>query len=114
MIDACKKEGIPEPIFQERSGGLAVIFRFKTYIGQEIAKRAIEALNLRQKMIAEFLRETKSATTVDVLNYLVSKNITAPTHRTILRDLHHLNKIGIVDLQGQTRGGIWVLREDVL
>lgn len=114
MIDACKEEGIPEPIFQERSGGLAVVFKFKTPIGQDIINRNIETLNIRQKIIAEFLREAKSATTAEILNYLVSKNITAPTYRTIQRDLHHLRTIGIVELQGQTRGGMWILREDSL
>ncbi len=51
-------------------------------------------------MIAEFLKKVKTATTGEVLNYLVSNYIPALTHRTILRDLGHLQTIGIVNLKG--------------
>jgi ATP-dependent DNA helicase RecG len=33
MIDLCRQEGIPEPEFMARSGGLAVIFKFKEPVG---------------------------------------------------------------------------------
>ncbi len=112
MIDLCKMEGIPEPLFQEHLGGVAVTFRFKTPISQDNSNRKIETINPRQKVIVEFLKEAKMATTAQILSYLISKNITAPTHRTILRDLGHLQTMGIVDLKGQTRGGIWVFQED--
>ncbi len=102
------------PIFQENLGGLAVTFRFKTPISQDNSDRNIEAMNLRQKMIAEFLKEVKTATTGEVLNYLVSINIPAFTHRTILRDLGHLQTIGIVNLKDQKRGRVWIFQENSL
>ncbi len=114
MIDLCKMEGIPEPVFQEDLGGLAVTFKFKTPISQDNSDRNIEAMNLRQKMIAEFLKKVKTATTGEVLNYLVSNDIPALTHRTILRDLGHLQTIGIVNLKGQKRGRVWIFRENSL
>lgn len=115
MIDFCKMEGIPEPIFEERSGGLVVIFRFKTPISQP--SRVTNAMNSRQEKIVEFLKEVKTATKQEILKYLTSQTSTtkpqtfSASSKTILRDLQYLQTIGLVYLKGQHRSAVWVLQD---
>ncbi len=115
MIDFCKMEGIPEPIFEERSGGLVVIFRFKTPISQP--SRVTNAMNSRQEKIMEFLKEVKTATKQEILKYLTSQASTtkpqtfSASSKTNLRDLQYLQTIGLVYLKGQHRSAVWVLQD---
>lgn len=107
MIDFCKAESIPEPIFQERSGGLVVIFRFKTPISQP--NRAVKRMSARQGKIMEFLKEVGTANNPEIFKYLVSQTFSASS-KTILRDLNYLKAIGLICLKGQRRNAIWILQ----
>jgi ATP-dependent DNA helicase RecG len=109
MIDACQEEGIPEPLFQERSGGLAVIFRFKTPISQP--SHEINIMNIRQEKIIQFLKEVKTAPRQEILKYLALQSLPTRSSKAILRDLQHLQAMGLVSLKGQSRSAVWVLQE---
>ncbi len=115
MIDLCKAEDLPEPVFEERSGGLVVTFKFKASIDQP--SHTDNALTSRQTKIIEFLKEVKTASTKRISDYLSAQIYMEPrlklrvSDTTALRDLRHLRTMGLVRLEGQSRSAMWVLQE---
>ncbi len=108
MLEDCKELGVPEPEFEEYSGGFAVIFKFKEAMGAVVTKNHDESLNIRQKIILQFLNETKTASMQQILDYLIIKFTETPSKKTIIRDLNHLKSLGLIKSQGQKRGLVWI------
>ncbi len=110
MVDLCKEDGIPEPTFVERTGGLAVIFKFAEPIGitgrDEYPSRV--ELTARQEAILGFMKESKVASTQQILSHLVSIFQDTPVKKTIVRDLNYLKSLGLIGLEGEKRGAVWV------
>lgn len=113
MIDLCKEDGIPEPEFAERTGGLVVTFKFKNPIGTTSEKNDnlafYEELNTRQKMMLEYIGKVKKASTQQIFDYLTLKTDAIVARKTIVRDLNYLKSLGLVDSQGQTRKLVWII-----
>jgi ATP-dependent DNA helicase RecG len=116
MIDLCKEDSIPEPTFTERTGGLAVTFQFKEPIGATVANidksshlSPYETLNTRQKLILEYITETKKASTQQICDYLSLKFKEFATRKTIVRDLNYMKSLGLVVSQGQSRKLAWII-----
>ena len=109
MLEDCKALGVPEPKFEEYSGGFAVIFKFKELIGSVIKKNQSENLNTRQEAILQFLTETKMASIQQVLDHLLIKFTQVPSKKTILRDLNHLKSLGLIKSHGEKRGLVWII-----
>lgn len=98
----CASKSIPEPKFVERSGGLTVVFRFKTPIGIVSKNEFVTTeLNARQEIILSFIKEIKVASTQQILSHLISKLSNIPTRKTIIRDLNYLKSIVLIDLEGK-------------
>ena len=107
MIGNCKKNGTPEPEFQEYSGGFSITFRFKDPMAS-IEKRPFatsEQLTLRQKEIIDILNTYHEMATKDIMQHLKKP----PAMRTLRDDLTYLKKMGIVDFRGHTRAITWFL-----
>lgn len=95
--DLCKEDGIPEPEFAERTGGLSITFKFKEPIGATAAvinkddpPPSYEALNARQKLILEYIKtEVRKVSTQQICDYLSKLNEPA-ARKTIVRDLNYM------------------------
>jgi len=87
MIEECLNAGLPEPVFEQHSGGIEVTFR--KFIDQEKLNEL--GLNERQKSLFKFLKEHKQMTTKDYLKFFPSI-----TERTAQRDINELIMKGLV------------------
>lgn len=108
MIVLCKKDGIPEPEFEEYSGGLAVIFRFKESISMSFNEKSdsqYQELSLRQKQIVKILMQEKKIALREIIMLLENP----PSPRTVGDDLAQLKQLGFVDSDGTGRGAKWFL-----
>ena len=105
MVDLCQKENIPEPIFEENTGGVSVLLRFKMPIGHHVSL-AQESVGLRGQEILDILRVAAEPLSVhDVL----LKIVTPPSLRTVKADLSQLQKLGLVEQVGKARNTRWRL-----
>jgi ATP-dependent DNA helicase RecG len=109
MLEDCKELGVPEPKFEEYSGGFAVIFKFKESIGSLVKKNHSEKFNIRQKAILQFLIETKAASIQQIFDHLIIKFTQVPSKKTIVRDLNYLKSLNLIKSQGEKRGLVWVI-----
>lgn len=107
MIDSCKAHDIPLPEFEEYSGGLAVIFKFKEYLPHFAHPiEQFQGLNDRQREIINLLSKEGSLNPRHILAKL-SKPI---PERTLRYDLSTLKKMGILDKTGRANATLWFIR----
>ncbi|MCG2735873.1 MAG: helix-turn-helix domain-containing protein [Candidatus Methanoperedenaceae archaeon] len=99
MIEWCLKHGLPEPLFEELSGSLVVIFR-KYKISEEIIKE----LNERQRIIVKYLREQGKINRSGCMKLLnTSKD-------TVFRELLTLQKKNILMRCGSGKNVYYTLK----
>ena len=95
IIKWCRKEGLPEPIFKEVTGGFAVVLR-KFQIPENL--ESLE-LNERQKKAIEYLKIHKKITNREYQNLCPDVN-----RETLRKDLNDLiNKKAIIR-KGEKKG----------
>jgi len=101
MIELCRKAGLPEPVFEQRSG------QFVTTIWRSNLTPAFFAglgLNERQQKAAEYVLSKGRITNRE------HQRITGTTSRTAFRDLEDLMQKGVLRKIGTTgRGAYYVL-----
>ncbi len=102
MIQACRKSGLPDPVFEEKSGGFAIRFQ-KSLLNEE---RLIKAgLNKRQ---IEALRYAKEKGRITNIEYQEEWGV---SKATATRDLALLIKKGFLVQYGKTgRGTFYKLK----
>jgi ATP-dependent DNA helicase RecG len=106
MLDLCKEHGVPEPEFEEYSGGFSVTFKFKSPVGVSVKSQLpkfAEDITLRQKQILTILSQHGKMAIRDISAFLEN----APSNRTIGDDLAQLKKINLVGSEGVGRGARW-------
>lgn len=97
MIEWCKRCKLPEPLFEHISGDFVVTFR-KYHITEE----AMEDLPIRQRKIAEYIREHKKISRKECMELLdVSKD-------TAVRELSDLQKKGLLKRIGKGKNICYV------
>lgn len=102
MVDECKKAGLPEPSFEEESGGMLVTFRKDVLTEEHLQKMN---LNERQVKAVLYIKEKGS-----IVNS-VYQSINSTTKKTATRDLADLiTKEVIENKGGATRGAVYVLK----
>jgi len=94
IIGICADWGLPEPLFEEITGGLVVTFRKSKLTEEDLEKME---LNYRQEKIIDYLREHKTITST---RYAEMFNITKRTARS---DLVDLIRKGIVSAKGEAK-----------
>lgn len=101
MIDSCKEHDISSPMFSERTGGLAVTFKFIRPIGWA-KKQENKQLTLRQQEILIILKKQpySSAKIMEQLQEV-------PSRRTLQLNLMLLEAKGLVKREGGSRARIW-------
>lgn len=104
MIRLCKEDGLPAPVFKEDSGGISVIFKFKTSIGAATSSPAnITSLSERQEILLKIIKEHGEVS----MDQIVSKLENPPSRRMLQKDLNQLKDKGKIELQGSGRGAAW-------
>ncbi len=110
MMDYCKKNGTPDPEFEEYSGGFAVTFPFKEAMNsvlkqpQEIQVAGV-TFTQRQKDIIQALQENIEMSTSQLSEYLEN----SPPIRTLRYDLAKLKNEGLVDNRRVPGSSVWFL-----
>ena len=98
MIQLCQQVDLPEPEFQEYSGGLSVTFRLKTAPERELPY----TLSPRQIGILKLLEG--GVMRADEIHSLLEK---APSLRTVKADLTQLLQAGWVERVGRGKATRW-------
>lgn len=105
IYNLCREAGLPEPIFEEYSGGLSVTFVFKELIG--IPSTSVSPkpphLTLRQKEILEILTRERKLSFREITNLLENP----PAERTLRDDLALLKREELINTEGFGRGARW-------
>jgi ATP-dependent DNA helicase RecG len=104
IVDLCVRAGHPEPEFLEQGGAVGVRFVQSRYLAPH---RAVPGLTERQKEILQILSHGDQLSFAEVRQALRE----APSDRSIRNDLMHLNRLGIVRLEGRGRGARWSLEK---
>jgi ATP-dependent DNA helicase RecG len=108
MIGYCQENGMPEPEFDEYSGGFVVIFRFKEPMGgiRKVTHIEEPALNKRQKKILEILASGKLFSVHEIFDQLGD----VASLRTVKADLATLKKLLLVEQIRKGRAALWKIR----
>lgn len=108
MIDLCREDGVPEPVFEEYSGGFSVTFRFNEPIGATVKVLSPEAeweISQRQKQILAILAQHGKMPLREVRRFLENP----PADRTLRDDFARLKVLGLIDSEGMGRGSRWFI-----
>lgn len=106
MINYCKNNGTPEPVFVEYSGGFSVVFSFKEPMHTAITKEAFisyDELTSRQKEIINILSSSEEMSLKEVMQRLHNP----PAERTVREDITILKKLKFIDSRGLSRATKW-------
>jgi ATP-dependent DNA helicase RecG len=96
IIEACKKSGLPAPVFEERFGGFLVIFRKDIYTEEYLEKLG---LNERQIKAVMYVKEKEKITNGEY------QELNTVSKRTATRDLNDLVERNILEQIGITGKG---------
>ncbi len=109
MVDLCKEQGVPEPEFEEYSGGFSVTFKFKNPIETSAKTQTTEVslhdLSVRQKQILTILSQNKKMALREIREFLDNP----PANRTIGDDLAELKKLDLIHSEGVGKGARWFI-----
>lgn len=103
IIDACKKAGLPTPVFEERFGGFLVIFNKDIYTEDYLAK---SGLNERQIKAVLYVKEKGRITNKEY------QGLVNAIKKTASRDLVDLVKKKVFDQAGTTGKGTYYLLKE--
>lgn len=106
MIRLCQESDVPEPVFEEYSGGFSVTFKYKDTIGSAGISNNQAILTHRQEEIINLLQENSNGLT----SAQIVENLSDSSgQRTVQRDLAFLEEAGIVQREGEGRLISWKL-----
>lgn len=101
IIELCRRQGLPEPEFQNQQGGFLVTFAKDPYSPERL--RAM-GLNERQIKIVALLRDRQSVSIGEIHRFYPDV-----TMKTIQRDLAALVDKGLLNAEGEKKGRRYVL-----
>lgn len=106
IFELCRTNDIPEPEFEQYSGGIEIRFKFRESIGftkQPEPDFSEYQLSAHQKNILKILMMGTKMTVGEITESMDNP----PSARTVGDDLSHLKKLGLVKLEGVGRGAKW-------
>lgn len=110
IIELCKKDGHPEPVFLEDRSGFSV-YMYSRYPLTSIISVSddfkIHQVTIRQRKILEVLK-----TAAEDLSSSQIREQVEGSERTIRRELSTLSQLGCVSSQGEGRGLKWNFVQD--
>jgi len=102
IIDACKKAGLPVPVFEEKIGGFLVIFNKDIYTEEYLRNLG---LNERQIKAVMYVKENGKITNKEY------QEVCSTSERTATRDLSKLVSVEVFEQIGITgKGTEYILR----
>lgn len=104
MINLCKKYDVPEPTFNEYSGGFSVTFTFKAPIGGHTAETV--ELSYRERKLIEVLKNAKTPLSANDIFDALESDVSL---RTVKADLNKLQQRNLIRKLGKARGTLWEL-----
>ena len=110
MIELCRANNDPDPVFTEYSGGFAVTFYFKEPMHRTMGtaeKHSTAALTYRQQEIVWVLRQHGDLSTDQIRGFM--KN--PPKERWLRHELNTLKDLGAIDSKGSTTTKKWFVSE---
>lgn len=107
IFDLCRENAMPEPSYEEYSGGVEITFRFKELIGMT-RKTILEEkpMSARQKEILAIIEKQGSIGIKTIMLHLTSP----PSQRMVRKDLDFLREKGLIYLKGHTRTALWQVK----
>jgi ATP-dependent DNA helicase RecG len=106
IVDICAEEGLPEPTFEQYTGGLSITFKFKEPMGVITKAEIVLALNPLQKEILELLKRSQQMNIDNIQSQLSEAN----AKRTVQNYLSILKRAGLVELKGHGKKSFWVMK----
>ncbi|MCD8524511.1 MAG: transcriptional regulator [Gammaproteobacteria bacterium] len=110
MIALCKQDELPEPEFEEHTGGFSVILKFKTPMRSDFSSKPTFSehtlLSERQKKIVQIFQQYGAINT----QMLLSKLEHSVSQRTLQNDLRFLKEQQILTSRGASRKTVWSLK----
>lgn len=109
MVDLCKEGGLPEPEFEERTGGIAVTFKFAEPIGVIAKKSEVTSsikLSTRQTDILKIIQKHQSVNIQQIMLELENP----PSQRMVKKDLNYLKSNGFIVLKKAARNSLWAIK----
>ena len=110
MLDACKKQGTPEPFYEVRPGGVVIVFKFSHSLlnenenfGSDFGSDFGIQLNERQKNILNLLIADGHNTAIKLAGLL------GVTQRTVETDLSFLRKNGYIEKTSKDNRSPWIV-----
>ncbi len=107
IFDLCRENDMPEPKYEEYSGGIEITFRFKEPIA--ITKTIMpvkQQLSARQEAILMLIKKNGAMGIQKIMLELEQP----PSQRMVKKDLNYLKEIGLLDLKGSARATLWRLK----
>ena len=105
VLEECEKHGLPEPLIEERGGGVSVTFFKGVSLEDFIANLDLDDRRLKA---IQYVKENKRITNG------VYQEINSVSDRTALRDLEDLTLNGVFFKIGEKRGVRYELRKRFL
>jgi ATP-dependent DNA helicase RecG len=106
IFDLCHSNNVPDPDYEQYSGGIEIRFKFRESIGvlkQPELEFSNYSLTVRQKNILKILMASTKMSVGEI-----TKNMeNPPSKRTVGDDLSSLKEFGLVKLEGSGRGAKW-------
>jgi ATP-dependent DNA helicase RecG len=108
IFDLCRESDIPEPKYEQYSGGTEIIFKFKEPIAITYVQKGAVKQNLssRQQAILALIKEHGAISIQRIMSGLIEP----PSQRMVKKDLNYLKEIGLVELKGSARTAVWQLK----
>jgi len=104
MVTLCKENDIPEPVFDEYSGGFSVVFKFKELIGSTTStSEIVTTLSKRQQVLFEIIKGYGEIS----MDRIISELQDPPSRRMLQKDLNQIKDKGMIELKGSGRGATW-------
>lgn len=108
MIDLCRKAGLPEPQFEQRSGSF-VITLWRDWLTDEVVAKL--GLNGRQKLAIGYLKTQGKISNTEY------QRVANSIKKTATRDLSDLKEKGIIEQRGYRGPGVYYVlakRRDIM
>lgn len=108
IFELCREADVPEPSYEQYSGGVEISFKFKESIDVvNNVVNEIPALSIRQEQILSIIKRHESAGTREILEELENP----PSQRMIQKDLKLLKELGLVDSTGVAKKTLWIFKK---
>jgi ATP-dependent DNA helicase RecG len=102
MMEECKKAGLPEPLYEEESGGMLITFRKDIYTEENLLKME---LNDRQIKAVLYVKQKGQITNSEYCSVFQTPD------RTASRDLKDIVTKGIFRKEGSKKSSKYLLKK---